>query len=258
MQRELGSSEGIAITNSEPDDQVDQVSYEQVQQLAGQLAVIGEIDPVATKEYQEVSERYSFLKGQLRDAAAAQRQAEKLMKLLRTDIDERWHLGFKAIDTAFQEFFTQLFEGGHCKLKLIETETPEAQGAQISRRDQGVEITAQPPGKRARQIMLLSGGERALTSLALLLAILKVQQPPFIVLDEVDAALDEANSRKFVVALKELSKTTQCIVITHNRETMAQAEVLYGITMDQAGVSQVYSVKTDQAAQVSGLKEMAL
>jgi chromosome segregation protein len=152
---------------------------------------------------------------------------------------------FQAIRQAFQEQFVTLFGGGSADLTIVEQEVSELEEAteEIQSPITGVEITVHPPGKKPSHLNLLSGGEKALTSLALLLAIVHVQQPPFVVLDEVDAALDEANSFRFAQMLHELKTKTQCIIITHNRETMGQADVLYGITMQQDGISQVYSVK---------------
>ncbi|MEX1112041.1 MAG: AAA family ATPase [Candidatus Andersenbacteria bacterium] len=198
-----------------------------IRQLASRISQLGTIDELTIKEYEEVKNRYDYLTHQLEDIRATEQNIETLRSQLKREMDELFTRQFQVIQRAFCTYFQTLFGGGKADLTVTE---------------EGIEIKAVPPGKHTRSITLLSGGERALTSLALLLAILEAQRPPFIVLDEVDAALDEANSKHLSEALQEKSRHTQCIVITHNRQTMSGADVLYGVTMQQDGVSKIYSV----------------
>lgn len=206
----------------------------EIERLQMRLATIGEPDPLIQKEYEEVRNRGEHLRTQMADIVATQAKITELAQTLDRDITQQFEQRFDVIQNSFSQHFVSLFGGGKAQLAAI----PE-----------GIEITVAPPGKRTRHVALLSGGEKALTSLALLFAILEAQQPPFLVLDEVDAALDEANSRRFVEALKAKSLTTQCIVISHNREMFAAADVLYGVTMGADSVSKVYSVKLENVAE---------
>ena len=203
-------------------------SMDTIRTLHGKLSALGEIDPLARKEYEETKERYEHLLAQMQDIEETKRNIVKLQSELSTRIRDNFEQQFTIIQKAFSEYFIRLFGGGSAKLSIVE---------------EGIDISVTPPGKKSRHVTLLSGGERALTSLALLFATLHAQQPPFIVLDEVDAALDESNSSRLAQIIYEKSEQTQCIVITHNRETMSEASVLYGVTMHQDGVSKVYSVK---------------
>ncbi len=225
--RERGSAFLHHIETTLPNSE-GSVSEEAIARVAAQLARLGEADPLVLREYHETQQRHQTLQAHIRDSEETtlrlQRAAAKLELLMR----ERFEKQFTVLQQAFAKHFARLFQGG---------------AAALTQTEQGVEITAQPPGKRPRHIHLLSGGERTLTSLALLLAIVDAQAPPFVVLDEVDAALDEANSERFAALLQEKSRATQCLVITHNRETMAKADTLYGVTMPQTGISDLYSVK---------------
>lgn len=212
----------------------------EIRRLGDELARLGEADPFALKEYEETKDRYDQLGRQLQDIQATADRLETLLARLRKEMDARFQQKFRQIQGAFARFFQQLFDGGNATLLLTDEGLPAGQA--------GIEIAAAPPGKRPRHIHLLSGGEKALTSLALLLAILETQAPPFIVLDEVDAALDEANSQRFATMLETMAAKTQCIVITHNRETMSKADTLYGVTMQQEGISAVYSVRLRELA----------
>lgn len=243
--RERGSDFLEAIMQEAPT--ADRVEEEVVRTIAARLAAIGEIDELVLKEFEEASGRLTRLESQLGDIEAASANIQKLIKQLTQDMDQNFEKQFKVISAAFETYFKQLFNGGVARLELIPL-TQEEDDAESSASTYGIEITASPPGKKTKNISLLSGGERALTSLALLMAILDAQKPPFIVLDEVDAALDEANSRRFAELMRSKSKTTQCIVISHNRETMAQANVLYGVTMQKEGISKVYAVTLEEVA----------
>lgn len=244
--RERGSDFLEAILDEAPS--VDYVDEDTVRTIAARLAAIGEVDEFVLQEFEEANSRLSHLQSQLRDIEGAKVNIQKLMNQLIRDMNENFASQFKVISSAFQTYFQQLFNGGVARLELISLSESEEGEAMPSILTQGIEITASPPGKKTKNISLLSGGERALTSLALLMAILDAQKPPFIVMDEVDAALDEANSRRFAELIRSKSEMTQCILISHNRETMAQANVLYGVTMQREGVSNVYAVTVKDVA----------
>lgn len=237
-----------------------------MQRLRSQLEWIGGIDPETIKEYETTKERFDYLTTQSTDLRQAIASLETVIAELDRTIKERGDVAFRQLNQEFGVFFKKLFGGGEAELVKIEPEpepvaeaqglAPGGEGAQETgsaaadeegeREPAGIEIHATPPGKRLKAIALLSGGERALTSIALICAIMAINPSPFVVLDEVDAALDEANSRKFAEIIDTLSDRTQFIVVTHNRATMNKANVLYGVTMGDDGVSQLLSVKLDQ------------
>jgi chromosome segregation protein len=199
---------------------------------------LGAANPYAVEEYAELKERLEGLEGQgddLRDAIAKTRE---LIAELDTMIADQFSTTFAALETAFERRFEQLFDGGFAKLSLTD---PSDLGST------GVEIVARPPGKKPQALAMLSGGERALTAVALLFAMLEVRPVPFCVLDEVDAALDEANIGRFADALRSLADRTQFVVITHNRGTIESADALYGVTVGDDSVSRVISLRLDEA-----------
>lgn len=202
-----------------------------LERLRIKVEEIGHIDRHLIKEYDDVSEREGFLRKEYDDLFSTKTSlaslTQELAARLRRDFDE----GFARINEAFSSFFGEMFEGGKATLVCDE--------------GGGVEIEVNLPRKRIKSLEVLSGGERALTAIALLFAISQVNPPPFLVLDETDAALDEANSRRYGTMLEELSKRTQLVVVTHNRETMKRAGVLYGVTMGSDGISRLLSVKLD-------------
>ena len=210
-------------------------TIESLRTLHDKIAAIGERDELIVREYEEAKDRADHLTSQLQDIEATLQDIEQFIQQVSQEMNETFHRQFEQIAVSFRSFFIELFGGGDAKL----TST-----------DEGIDITIIPPRKRARHISLLSGGERALTSLALLLAVLDAQEPPFIVLDEVDAALDEANSKRFAQLLRSRAHATQSIVISHNRETMAAADALYGVTMHAEGISTLYSVKLEDLASI--------
>lgn len=221
-----------------------------LQRLRSQLEWIGAIDPETIKDHTQTKERFDFLTKQVEDLRAGLTALDTVVEELDATIRERSSKAFKDLNREFGRFFKQLFGGGDSSLAELppEPETDE-EGNVIEEVPEGavagIEILATPPGKRAKSIALLSGGERALTSIALICAIMATNPSPFVVLDEVDAALDESNSRKFAEIIGTLSDKTQFVVVTHNRATMTQANVLYGVTMGDDGVSQLLSVKVD-------------
>ncbi|MSR85458.1 hypothetical protein EXS71_03450, partial [Candidatus Uhrbacteria bacterium] len=228
-----------------------------LQKLRSQLEWIGGIDPETEKEFKETQTRYEFLAAQTKDLRESLEGLALVVQELDATIGERSEKAFRKLDHEFGIFFKKLFNGGEAKLiELVpepkDKEVDEEQEGEIDEDEEemaqgfsGIEIQATPPGKRFKAIALLSGGERALTSIALICAIMATNPSPFVVLDEVDAALDESNSRKFAEIINSLADQTQFIVISHNRATMAQANVLYGVTMGDDGVSQLLSVKLE-------------
>jgi len=206
-------------------------------ELSARLAAMGPVNLVADEEYRELEERLGFLRTQHDDLVASIKDLEKAIRGMTRTAQERFVQAFEAINRHFGEIFGRLFEGGRAELRLVEPEEGE------DSLEAGVELMAQPRGKRLQQVTLLSGGEKALTGLALLFAIFYFRPSPFCVLDEVDAPLDDANIHRFLRVLRELCQQTQFIVITHNRKTMEAADVLYGVTMEEPGLSRLVSVR---------------
>ena len=207
-----------------------------VAELEERLAAIGPVNLVADDEYRELDERLTFLRTQHDDLTASLKDLEKALRGMTRTAQDRFVQAFAEINGHFGRLFERLFEGGRAELKLVEAE----EGGDPL--DTGVELMAQPRGKRLQAVTLLSGGERALTGLALLFAIFYFRPSPFCVLDEVDAPLDDANIYRFLRVLRELTGQTQFLVITHNRKTMEAADVLYGVTMEEPGLSTLVSV----------------
>ncbi len=232
----------------------------QISNLKNQLQIIGGIDPSVTEEFQQVDERYQFLKTQSDDLNEAILHLEKIIKDLDESISKQFDQSFHNINKLFDTYFKKLFQGGKAELILdikeniigggeeVESEEPTAKKTQ---KQYGIEIKATPPGKRLSGISMLSGGEKALTSIALICAIIANNPSPFVVLDEVDAALDEANSVRFSEILQELSNKTQFIAISHNRATMHHAKIIYGVTMGDDSVSKLLSMSFDQADEIA-------
>jgi chromosome segregation ATPase len=226
--------------------------------LKHQLELIGGIDPETEREYKESNERYEFLKSQIADLHNAIDSLMKVIAELDRIIKKQFDTAFHKINNEFEKYFKILFGGGKAQLILKkeikvdeETEGEETEEETKKKKGEefiaGIEIEATPPGKRLKGIGMLSGGERALTSIALLSAIISNNPAPFVVLDEVDAALDESNSIRFANVFDELTSKTQFILITHNRATMQKANILYGVTMESDGVSRLLSLNLEQA-----------
>jgi chromosome segregation protein len=204
--------------------------------VAQRISALEPVNLIADDEYRELDERLGFLRTQHDDLASSVRDLEKALRGMTRTAQERFLQAFEEINRNFQGLFTRLFEGGRAELRLVEA--PEGGDPM----ETGIEMVAQPRGKRLQAISLLSGGEKALTGLALLFAIFYYRPSPFCLLDEVDAPLDDANIHRFTRVLRELSSQTQFIVITHNRKTMEAADVLYGVTMEEPGLSRIVSV----------------
>ena len=215
----------------------DEVSAEVVNQyddLKQRLDKFGPINMAALQEYQEIEERHNFLESQRQDIEGSIADTTRAIREINRRSREKFRDAFEAINLHFNEIFQKLFGGGECGMRLLDEE---------DLLESGVDIYAQPPGKKLKNVRLLSGGEEALTVFALLMAIFTYRPSRFCVLDEVDAPLDDANVTRFTNLIQQMSEQTQFIIITHNKHTMKTADTLYGITMEEAGVSQTVSVK---------------
>ncbi|MEK7462237.1 MAG: AAA family ATPase [Patescibacteria group bacterium] len=201
-------------------------------------------------EYQNAKERDEFLEHELTDLVQSVQNLRALMLELQGKLEEQFTQGVEKIATEFSRFFALMFGGGSAGLErvAIKIRQNEEDEDEVQETQEGIELVVSLPNKRVRGLDMLSGGERALTSIALIFAMSQVNPPPFIILDETDAALDEANSRRYGDMIEALAKKSQLILITHNRETMSRAGILYGITMGLDGISKVLSVKFDEAA----------
>jgi len=232
-----------------------------IRRLKNQLEQIGGIDPLIMDEYKETQQRFEFLTSQSEDLEEASRALKEVIKELDSKIEKMFKVAFKNIGDEFDRYFKIIFDGGKAGLAVKyetekmkdnianddETEMEEKTDGEIGKKKiAGIEISAYPPGKKINNLNMLSGGERALTSIAILFAIIAHNPPPFSVLDEIDAALDEANSFRLSRIIKEIAGKTQFLIITHNREMMNQADVLYGVTMQNDGVSKIVSINLDE------------
>lgn len=255
--RKEADEEGATADISMPE------TYGHIQKLKYQLELIGGIDPEVVKEHTETQERFGFLTTHSEDLRKAIIDLEKVIIELTAQIDTQFEEAFSKLSEDFGRFFKILFNGGTAKLEkqkeiptniaaetAEESETPAEQhpltlAEKFREETYTIEIIANPPGKKVKSISMLSGGERAMTAIALISAIISNNPSPFVVLDEVDAALDESNSIRFAAIVDELSSKSQFIVITHNRYTMEKSSVLYGVTMQGDGTSQVLSVSLE-------------
>jgi len=203
------------------------------------------------KEYKEAQERDEFLASELEDLSHSVQNLLSLTEEMQEKLQEQFAVGMDKISQEFNTFFTLMFGGGSAVLQRVilkPRKSEEDEEGEDQKTEEGVELNVQLPNKRVKGLEMLSGGERALTSIALIFAMSQVNPPPFIILDETDAALDEANSRRYGDMIEALSKKSQLVLITHNRETMSRAGILYGITMGGEGMSKVLSVKFEEAA----------
>ena len=217
--------------------------------LRGRLKTLGGSDPDAPQQYEETHTRFEFLSSQIADMAQAASHLRSIIGQLDVTMARQFETTFQAVSTRFREHFITLFNGGNARLELTTVRTGEDDDAGVapSRMPAGIEVIVQPPGKKVQDLSLLSGGERALVSAALLFALLEINPPPFCLLDEVDAALDESNVARFCDILKRLAQRTQFIVITHNRVTMTSAQVIYGVSMGGDSISRLLSLKLEEA-----------
>jgi len=219
--------------------QIEDVDFvrRKVKLLKQSIEELGPVNLIAIEEYDRVLERHTFLTEQRNDLLTAQETLHEAIKEMDEEMSERFSESFMAIQEQFRNVFRELFGGGQADLVLLDPKNIL---------ETGIEIVAQPPGKKLQSLSLLSGGERALTAIALLFSILRTRPVPFCILDEVEAALDEANVTRYSDYLKKFSNDTQFIVITHRKGTMEGADVLYGITMQESGISKLVSVKLEE------------
>jgi chromosome segregation protein len=224
-----------ALAEVEPpaDDESRAALDAEVAKLTDQLEKIGPVNVLAIEEHQELEQRESFLRTQRDDLVQSIESLRQTIRKINLTSRELFRDAFTAVNESFGQIFTSLFGGGTARMQLLDEEDVL---------ESGIELVAQPPGKKNQSIALLSGGERALTAIALLFAIFRYKPSPFCILDEVDAPLDEVNTERFVRLVRDMSRDTQFIVITHSRRTMEAADVLYGVTMEEAGCSRLVSV----------------
>ncbi|GMU92666.1 MAG: chromosome partition protein Smc [Candidatus Hydrogenedentota bacterium] len=223
-----------------PEDQVgtdeydDETRHKRVAELRDRLQKMGDVNLTAIEEYEQLEQRHAFLEAQTRDLNQAREALLGVIERSDRRIREMFMDTFGTIAENFSHYFRRLFNGGHARVYLLDEDDPL---------ESGIEIEARPPGKKPTSISLLSGGESAMTAVALLFSIFKAKPSPFCVLDEVDAPLDDANIGRFLGLLDEFTNQSQFVVITHNKQTMARADALYGVTMQERGVSQLVGVK---------------
>ncbi|HUS05838.1 MAG TPA: hypothetical protein VMZ52_06070, partial [Bryobacteraceae bacterium] len=219
------------------------------QDLRARIEALGPVNTEALQQFEEAQQRYDFLNAQRQDLLDSIRDTEKAILDIDLESRKRFSEAFEAINANFREMFKTLFAGGVGEMRLSDAENVS---------ESGIDIVASPPGKKLQSVLLLSGGERALTAMALLMGIFKYQPSPFCVLDEVDAPLDEANTGRLIRLIKEMASQTQFIVITHAKRTMEAAQALYGVTMQEPGVSKLVSVKFQQPVAPKPVEEPAL
>ena len=243
--------EEYQLTRSEADGLAQPVedlaaAERQLQALRGKIRGLGSVNVAAIEEYREVSERYEFLSGQLKDVEQSKSELESLIAELTGKMEELFAESFEQINLNFQKIFVELFGGGRAELKLSDPEHVL---------ESGIDIFVEPPGKIIKSLSLLSGGEQAFVAIAIYFAILKVHPAPFCILDEIEAALDDVNVGKYAAYLRLMSDNTQFIMITHRRGTMEEADVLYGVTMQEDGVSKLLRLDLSEVEQRIGKLE---
>jgi chromosome segregation protein len=207
-------------------------------ELRAKLDAMGPVNMMALEEYQEARQRHEFLDTQRTDLLDSIANTQNAIKEIETVSRQKFEEAFAAINENFAKTFNKLFGGGQAFMRLTDLENTA---------ESGIDVVASPPGKKLQNVLLLSGGEKALTALALLVGIFQYTPSPFCILDEVDAPLDEANVGRFTELVKEMSERTQFIIVTHSRKTMSVAPVMYGVTMQEPGVSKLVSVRFHEA-----------
>jgi chromosome segregation protein len=226
---------------------IDEYDYQKsltlINKIKRKISELGNVNMLAIDEYGETGKRYDDMTVQRDDMKKAENDLVKIINDLTGDMHAKFKTEFEKINDNFMDIFKQLFNGGKAKLTLEDAGDKDILNA-------GIEIYAEPPGKKLQHISLLSGGEKALTAIAILFAILKLKPMPFCVLDEIEAALDDANANLFAEYLRKFSKNTQFIVITHRKPTMELADTLYGVTMEEKGVSKLVSVQLGEAVKL--------
>jgi chromosome segregation protein len=232
---ELGVPIETALATEALDNRT--VAEDRAHRLRKQISNLGPVNPIAMEEFESLRTRREFMGAQIDDLDSSRRSLQKVVAAIDRKMRDRFLETFEQVDRHFQEIFSVLFPGGTSQLQLTEPDDPETTG---------VEVVAQPRGKKLAKMSLLSGGEKSLTALALLFAVYRTRPCPFYILDEVEAALDDTNLRRFVAFTDSMRGFTQFIVVTHQRRTMEMADVLYGVSMQADGVSKVVSQKLDR------------
>lgn len=263
VDREVLNYEQFEVEPEENERAAQEDRRKQIERIKIRLEDMGIDRTDVMEEYKEATERDTFLANELTDLAKSQESLSAIIKDLQEKLTLEFKEGINKINNQFSDFFALMFGGGSASLKVVsvkpkkkrsllaeldvdETAYAESYG-EPTEEEEGIDIAVNLPRKKIKGLEMLSGGERALTSIALLFAMSQVNPPPFLILDETDAALDEANSRKYGDMIENLSKHSQLILITHNRETMSRAGVLYGVTMGNDGISKLLSIKMDEA-----------
>ena len=230
LRRDADATEAEALAAKEPEIETDIQPREMLEILQAELRRMGLINPLAADEYRDLSERHDFLLGHLEDLEQSRADLRKVVKALDAEILEAFTRAFEEVSDHFAEQFAVLFPGGKGRLRLTEPDQPLTTG---------VDLEAQPLGKKVSRLSLLSGGEKSLAALAFLFAVFKARPSPFYVLDEVEAALDDANLRRFLRLVDQFRGSAQLVIVTHQQQTMEAADILYGVTMEPGGSSQV-------------------
>ncbi|HET7059354.1 MAG TPA: hypothetical protein VFI05_11495, partial [Nitrospiraceae bacterium] len=215
---------------------------DQLQKIRDRLERLGPTNLAAIEEHRELEERYHFLTTQEEDLSKSVASLKEIITRINRTTKEMFLETFNELQQKFIEVFARFFPGGRAELVLVEPQ-PNPEEAATGAEEPGVDIAAQPPGKRLKSITMLSGGEKTLTAMALIFASFLIRPTPFCILDEIDAPLDEENIGRFTTVLRELSSAAQFIVITHNKRTMSIADSLFGVTMEEPGVSKLISVR---------------
>ncbi len=242
LEEEKETEEGPAALPAEAE-----ATQLRIEELKSKLGTMGSVNLVAMEEYDDLQQRYEFLSKQLADLKSARENLQRLITRINHESRVRFEETFSQVRVQFREVFRRLFNGGDADLVLMD---------ETNLLETGIEIVARPPGKHLQNISLLSGGEKALTAIALLFAIFLVKPSPFCVFDEMDAPLDDNNTIRFCRILQEFAKKSQFIIITHNKLTMEKAGVLYGITMPEAGISRIISVKFKEEEKSKPVKKI--
>jgi chromosome segregation protein len=230
-----------------PDLQPSQDLRPKLASLREEMKKLGQVNLMAPEEFAEVKDRHDFLSAQLADLQKAREDLARVTEEIRTESSELFLDTYNKVKKNFHTIFRRLFGGGRAELRLAAPENVL---------ESGIEIFAQPPGKKLENISLLSGGEKSLTGVSLMFAIYMVKPSPFCLLDEIDAALDEENVGRLIAMLREFSGSSQFVVITHNKRTVAGADVLYGVTMEESGVTKLVGIRLENKA--NGSREGAL
>ncbi|MEE4274199.1 MAG: AAA family ATPase, partial [Thermoanaerobaculales bacterium] len=233
---ELGAAPETLLDEALPEAADEAAITETIDDLRTRIDRIGPVNLLALKEVDELAARSTFLDTQRTDLVNALKSLHETIREIDATCTERFVETFQQVNAVFTETFSNLFGGGTARLDLVDEDDPL---------ESGIDITAQPPGKRNQSVQLLSGGEKALTALSLLIALFRIKPSPFCILDEVDAPLDDANVERLADLVKAMTENTQFVMITHNRRTMQRADLLYGVTMEEPGVSKIVSVRLE-------------